>query len=50
MILRILGWRDIPVPESVRERVPACPDLDLLELWAERAVRATTAEDLFAGE
>ncbi|WP_030377448.1 MULTISPECIES: hypothetical protein, partial [unclassified Streptomyces] len=50
MILRILGWRDIPVPEVVREQVPHCTDLDRLELWAERAVHATTAEDLFAGE
>jgi hypothetical protein len=50
MILRIPGWRDIPVSESVRKRVLACADLDRLELWAERAVRATTAEDLFAGE
>jgi hypothetical protein len=50
MILRILGWRDIPVSEAVRERVLHCTDLDRLELWAERAVHATTAEDLFAGE
>lgn len=47
MILRILGWREIPVPETVRERVLACSDLDLLELWAERAVHATAAEDVF---
>jgi hypothetical protein len=47
MILRILEWRDIPVPESVRDRVEACSDLDQLEVWAQRAVHATKAEDLF---
>ncbi|MDX2542572.1 hypothetical protein ACOT81_18770 [Streptomyces sp. WI04-05B] len=47
MILRILGWRDIAVPDSVRERVQACSDLGQLDIWARRAVGATSAEDLF---
>ncbi|MBV2356499.1 hypothetical protein KUM39_19305 [Streptomyces sp. J2-1] len=50
MTLRILQWRDIPVPDSVRERVEACADLDQLEVWARRAVHAREAADLFAGE
>ncbi|MGW8699967.1 hypothetical protein ACWGOK_23990, partial [Streptomyces eurythermus] len=38
MTLRVLEWRGIPVPDSVRERVLACEDLDRLEVWAQRAV------------
>jgi hypothetical protein len=50
MILRILEWRAIPVPGAVRERVVNCSDLDQLEIWAQRAVHATTAEALFADD
>ncbi|MGW1912399.1 hypothetical protein ACWCQS_17180 [Streptomyces sp. NPDC002076] len=50
MILRILEWRGIPVPDSVRERVEACADLDQLEVWAQRAVHATDATELFTEE
>jgi hypothetical protein len=47
MVLSILEWRGLDVPEPVRKRVLACADLDLLETWAERAVHAAAAEDLF---
>jgi hypothetical protein len=47
MILHILEWRGIPVPDAVRQRVMSCTDLDRLEEWARRAVHAATAEDLF---
>lgn len=50
MTLRILEWRGIEVPDSVRERVSACTDLDQLEAWAQRAVHAADAAELFAGE
>lgn len=50
MILHILEWRSIPVPDSVRERVQSCTDLDQLEAWAQRAVHATNAAELFAEE
>jgi hypothetical protein len=50
MVLRILDWRGIAVPDFVRDRVRACSDLDQLEVWAQRAVRATKAEDLFADD
>lgn len=50
MILRILDWRGIPVPDAVRDRVKACSDLDQLEVWAERAVHATIVEDLFVDD
>ncbi|MFG2632948.1 hypothetical protein ACGFX8_03015 [Streptomyces sp. NPDC048362] len=50
MTLRILEWRRIPVPDTVRERVEACTDLGRLETWAQRAVHATDATELFAEE
>lgn len=50
MVLRVLEWRGIPVPEHVSERVTLCDDPAQLELWAQRAVRATYAEDLFTEE
>ncbi|MFF8730390.1 hypothetical protein ACF073_28505 [Streptomyces sp. NPDC015171] len=50
MVLHILEWRGIPVPDTVRRRVETCTDLDQLEAWAQRAVHATDAAELFAGE
>ncbi|MEU6239850.1 hypothetical protein [Streptomyces sp. NPDC047024] len=48
MVLQILEWRGIPVPDDVRERVLACTDRDQVEVWAERALHATEADELFA--
>ncbi|MER6088397.1 hypothetical protein [Streptomyces bluensis] len=50
MVLRILEWRGIEVPESVRERVTSCTDLVRLDTWAERAVHAKDPEDLFGDD
>ncbi|NGO49190.1 hypothetical protein [Streptomyces ureilyticus] len=50
MILRIMESRGLEVPDSVRERVLACTDLDRLEAWVTRAVHATAAADLFDDE
>ncbi|PTM91265.1 hypothetical protein [Streptomyces sp. VMFN-G11Ma] len=50
MTLRILEWRGIAVPDEVRERVESCTDLDRLELWAQRAVHAADAAELFVDE
>ncbi|MFF4798470.1 hypothetical protein ACFY1U_08650 [Streptomyces sp. NPDC001351] len=47
MVLSILEWRGIPVPAAVRKRVRACPDRDQLTAWAQRAVHATDAAELF---
>lgn len=47
MILEILELRGIQVPDMVRERVTACADRAQLTVWAERALCATHAEDLF---
>ncbi|MGX1130830.1 hypothetical protein RKD49_003020 [Streptomyces glaucescens] len=50
MVLQILQWRGIPVPDAVRERVNNCTDLDQLDVWAQRAVQATDAAELFEAE
>ncbi|MFJ8716778.1 hypothetical protein ACIRD9_26955 [Streptomyces violaceus] len=48
LILRVLEKRGIDVPETARERITSCTDLDTLTLWFDRSLTATTAEDLFA--
>ncbi|MGV4985997.1 hypothetical protein ACVB8T_28290, partial [Streptomyces sp. NRAIS3] len=50
MTLRILEWRGISVPDAIRERVMTCTDLAQLENWAQRAVHASEATELFAEE
>ncbi|WEO97280.1 hypothetical protein A6P39_026505 [Streptomyces sp. FXJ1.172] len=47
MVLQILEWRKLPVPDAVRERVQSCTDLGRLEAWAQRAMHATDAAELF---
>ncbi|MBA2945296.1 hypothetical protein [Streptomyces himalayensis] len=47
LILRLLEKRGIPVTEDTRERVTSCTDLDTLILWFDRALTATTADELF---
>lgn len=49
-VLQILQWRGIPVSDAVRERVKACADLDRLEVWAQRAMNAADAAELFGAE
>ncbi|MEV4011603.1 hypothetical protein AB0J35_13960 [Nonomuraea angiospora] len=46
-VLKILEQRNIPVPDSIRERVLACTDLALLESWLVRSLKAATVEELF---
>ncbi|BCL30120.1 hypothetical protein GCM10017557_49790 [Streptomyces aurantiacus] len=48
LILRVLEKHGIPVPDSTRERITSCADLDILALWFDRSLTATAAEDLFA--
>jgi hypothetical protein len=50
LILRILASRGIPATDAVCERVGACPDLDQLDVWAQRAVHVADAAELFAEE
>lgn len=49
-VLELLDLRGIPVPAAVREQVEVCSDLDLLDTWFKRAVRAENAEDLFVDD
>ncbi|MFE9289178.1 RpnC/YadD family protein [Streptomyces olivaceus] len=46
-ILRILEVRGVEVPDSVRERVTGCTDLDVLGAWFDRSLSAAHAEELF---
>ncbi|MEU3205923.1 hypothetical protein ABZ702_18985 [Streptomyces cyaneofuscatus] len=46
-ILRILTVRGVPVPDEARQRVTACTDLAVLDVWFERAVTAPTADAVF---
>lgn len=50
MTLRILEWREIPVPDAVRERVQSCTDLDQLATWAQRAMHITEPTELFTSD
>jgi len=45
-VLRVLKTRGVHVPDDVRERVLACTDTNRLELWLDRAVTASTTEDV----
>jgi hypothetical protein len=46
-VLLVLEKRGIDVPEDVRQRVTHCADPGTIDVWYERALTATTAEDLF---
>jgi hypothetical protein len=46
-ILRILDVRGITVPDTARERIAACTDLDTPDTWFDRAVTVGTGEELF---
>ncbi|MET7568006.1 hypothetical protein ABZT04_05815 [Streptomyces sp. NPDC005492] len=46
-ILFVLEVRGIPVPDSVRERITTCTDLDRMDVWLERSRTVERAEDLF---
>ncbi|MEU7425894.1 hypothetical protein [Streptomyces sp. NPDC040750] len=49
-VLRVLRARGVEVSESVRERVMACLDLEVLEAWLDRSLTVTRAEELFVQE
>ncbi|MEI5522661.1 hypothetical protein WB401_16235 [Streptomyces brasiliscabiei] len=49
-VLRTLDRRHIDVPDAVRQRVRACTDPDLLQVWVDRAYDVTEAGELFDGE
>ncbi|MFF0595790.1 RpnC/YadD family protein [Streptomyces antibioticus] len=47
VILRTLKWRQIDVPDTVRDRILASTDFDELGAWLDRAYEVDTASDLF---
>jgi hypothetical protein len=49
-ILRVLEVRGVEVPDSVREQVMSCTDLELLGTWFDRSLTVETAGELFADE
>jgi hypothetical protein len=49
-ILLILGVWGIEVSDSVRERVAACTDLDVLRAWLDRSLSVADAQELFVEE
>ena len=49
-ILHILKVRGVALPDSVRERVTGCTDLDVLGTRLDRSLSVTHAEELFGEE
>jgi hypothetical protein len=47
IILRVLAARGFEVPTNTREQVLSCTDFGQLETWADRAVTATSVEEVF---
>ncbi|MER7505859.1 hypothetical protein AB0L05_20020 [Nonomuraea pusilla] len=47
ILLRILERRRLCVSEEARRRITSCTDTALLEAWADRALTATAAEEIF---
>ncbi|ANS65708.1 hypothetical protein SLINC_3484 [Streptomyces lincolnensis] len=48
-ILRNLKWREIDVPDAVRERVLSSTDMDELGTWLERSYQVDDVWELFTG-
>ncbi|MGW3445823.1 hypothetical protein [Streptomyces sp. NPDC001076] len=49
-ILRILDLRGVEVAEAERDLITDCGDLATLGTWFDRAVSATSAQELLADE
>ncbi|GAA2658620.1 hypothetical protein [Nonomuraea recticatena] len=46
-VLKILSRREITVSEEARERILACRDPELADVWFDRAFEVTTVDELF---
>jgi hypothetical protein len=46
-VLRNLSARGIEIPDEVRERVEACEDRELIEIWHDRSLTVAHAEEIF---
>ncbi|WP_299541899.1 hypothetical protein [uncultured Streptomyces sp.] len=49
-LLRVLEARQIPLTDETRATITTCHDLELLRHWFDRALTATTPEEILAGE
>ncbi|MFE3447845.1 hypothetical protein ACFXJ8_02835 [Nonomuraea sp. NPDC059194] len=47
-VLKVLARRKVTVPEEARERILACLDPELADVWFDRAFEITTIDELFA--
>ena len=48
-VVRLLERRRILVPDASRERILGCADLELLSCWFDRAVEASSVEEVLEG-
>ncbi|MFE4608518.1 hypothetical protein ACFRK5_09165 [Streptomyces niveus] len=46
-VLRVLEVRGIPVSDETLKRITGCDDVDLLERWMDRAITASSVEEIF---
>ncbi|WP_433509934.1 hypothetical protein ACQP2T_39310 [Nonomuraea sp. CA-143628] len=46
-LLRVLERRELKIPSDLRQEIESCSDLELLNLWHDRAITATTSDDVF---
>src|SRR5690606_10594874 len=47
-LLHLMARRGLSPTEETRQRVTACADAPLLDLWFDRAIDATTLDEVFA--
>ncbi|GGP43279.1 hypothetical protein GCM10010287_00780 [Streptomyces variabilis] len=47
-LLRLMERRGFSLTEETRQRVTTCSDMPLLDLWFDRAIDATTLDEIFA--
>ncbi|MFJ7131460.1 hypothetical protein [Streptomyces fungicidicus] len=47
-LLRLMERRGFSPLEETRQRVTTCTDMPLLDLWFDRAIDATTLDEIFA--
>jgi hypothetical protein len=47
MLLRIIDRRGVAISSHDRERVMGCADASQIEMWADRALTATTRDEIF---
>jgi hypothetical protein len=50
LLLRVLRARGLAVPADVRDMITSCVDTAQLEAWFDRAITATSLDDVFGGQ